>query len=99
LLRRLRPADPPYMVPTAYVGRSKLTTLCGELLGDVIGKTVLDFGCGDGLEALELGQLGAERVIGVDANFGCVEIARIQRACCRRSTTPSHPEARSSRAS
>jgi SAM-dependent methyltransferase len=77
LLRRIRPADPPYMMnPTAYAGKSKLTSLCGHLLGDVEGKTVLDFGCGDGLEAIELARLGAGRVYGVDTNPGCVHIAR-----------------------
>ena len=77
LLRRIRPVDPPYMMkPTAYANKSKLALLCGHLLGDLAGKTVLDFGCGDGLEAIELAKLGAQRVYGVDTNLGCVEIAR-----------------------
>src|SRR5215213_8581511 len=77
LLRRISPADPPYMMnATAYAGKSKLDVLCGHLLGDLTGATVVDFGCGDGLEAIELAQRGARRVYGVDANLGCVEIAR-----------------------
>jgi SAM-dependent methyltransferase len=77
LLRRISPQDPPAMMnATAYAGKSKLGILCGQLLGDMAGATVMDFGCGDGLEAIELAQRGARRVYGVDANLGCVEIAR-----------------------
>jgi len=64
------------MDAAAYAGKSKLDVLCGHLLGDLTGATVMDFGCGDGLEAIELAQRGARRVYGVDANLGCVEIAR-----------------------
>ncbi len=64
------------MNATAYAGKSKLGILCGPLLGDITGATVVDFGCGDGLEAIELAQRGARHVYGVDANLGCVEIGR-----------------------
>jgi SAM-dependent methyltransferase len=77
LLRRLRPTEPPYMMcARAYEGQSKLQVLLGDLLGDVRGRTVIDFGCGDGLEALELVRRGADRVIGLEQNLGCIEIAR-----------------------
>jgi SAM-dependent methyltransferase len=77
LLRRLSPSDPPSMMcPRAYEEQSKLQVLLGDLLGDVHGKTVIDFGCGDGLEALELVRNGAGRVIGLEVNLGCIEIAR-----------------------
>jgi SAM-dependent methyltransferase len=77
LLRRISPEDPPYMMnATAYAGRSKLSVLCGRVLDDITGATVVDFGCGDGLEAIELAQRGARRVYGIDANLGCVQIAR-----------------------
>src|SRR5688500_4736226 len=76
LLRRIRTAPPVMAVARAYDGRSKLDVLVGTLMGDVQGKTVIDFGCGDGLEALDLVRRGAARVIGVDLNLGCLEIAR-----------------------
>lgn len=34
----------------------------------IAGKTVLDFGCGDGLQAVAMARAGAERVLGVDFN-------------------------------
>lgn len=52
---------------SAYANRSKLRTLLGdELLAEVSGATVIDFGCGTGVEAVELAHAGARRVIGVD---------------------------------
>lgn len=54
-------------VATAYLGRSKLEVLMGSAIWDHIrGKTVLDFGCGYGLEAVEMAERGARRVIGLD---------------------------------
>lgn len=52
---------------SAYADRSKLRVLLGdELLASVKGATVVDFGCGNGTEAIELARAGARRVIGVD---------------------------------
>lgn len=54
-------------VAVAYEGRSKLEVLMGPGIWDRIrGKTVLDFGCGSGTEAVEMAEHGASRVIGVD---------------------------------
>ena len=51
----------------AYVGRSKLEVLLGRSIWDEIaGRTVLDFGCGPGVEAVEMAERGATRVIGID---------------------------------
>jgi len=51
----------------AYVGRSKTEVLLGPHVWDyVIGRTVLDFGCGPGVEAVEIAEHGACRVVGVD---------------------------------
>src|SRR4051812_2237561 len=75
LLRRIRP-NAPAIGGEAYQGRSKLDVLVGDLLGDVHGKTIIDFGSGDGLEALDLARRGAARVIGLDLNPSCLEIAR-----------------------
>ncbi len=46
-----------------------------ELIGDVVGKRVLEVGCGDGALAVELAKRGAE-VTGVDASERMIEAAR-----------------------
>lgn len=51
----------------AKQGSSKLEALFGpEVWGRIAGKTVIDFGCGGGFEAVEMAKRGARRVIGVD---------------------------------
>ena len=56
-----------YMDGTAYEHRSKLETLLGPRVWDAIrDKTVVDFGCGEGAEAVEMAKRGAQRVIGID---------------------------------
>lgn len=50
-----------------YEGRSKLKILLGEAAcNSLVGKTVVDFGCGAGNEAVEMAQLGARHVYGID---------------------------------
>ncbi len=62
---------------SAYRNRSKLETLLGaDLLNRLRGKTVVDFGCGEGLEAIELAGRGAARVIGIDIRESCLQAAR-----------------------
>jgi SAM-dependent methyltransferase len=54
-------------VPKAYQNKSKLEVLIGPTIWDEIrGKTVIDFGCGPGIEAVEMAEHGAQRVIGLD---------------------------------
>ena len=61
---------------SAYAKRSKMEMLFGdELWGDVVDKTVIDFGCGDGRETLELARRGAKKVIGVDKLQKCLQQA------------------------
>lgn len=61
----------------AYRGRSKLAALLGDdLWARITGRTVLDFGCGTGREAVELAQRGAARVIGLDIQEPALESAR-----------------------
>lgn len=51
----------------AYVGRSKLEALFGPDFWPAIrGRTVLDFGCGAGEEAIDMARHGARRVVGLD---------------------------------
>lgn len=60
-----------------YAGRSKIETLVGASVWDEIrGKTVIDFGCGEGGDAVEMAQRGARRVIGVDVRESVLERAR-----------------------
>lgn len=77
LLKKISPGDPPGMDGSSYAGKSKLRVLLGDrLLEDVRGKVVIDFGCGDGHESVELAQAGARRVIGVDIRENALERAR-----------------------
>ncbi|TFF92369.1 methyltransferase domain-containing protein [Candidatus Thorarchaeota archaeon] len=44
--------------------------------GDIVGKTVCDLGCGDGIFALGASLLGAERVIGIDVQSKALKASR-----------------------
>jgi SAM-dependent methyltransferase len=53
--------------PAAYAHKSKLEVLLGPTVWDEVrGREVLDFGCGPGIEAVEIAQHGARHVIGLD---------------------------------
>jgi len=49
-----------------------------KLLGNLEGKTIIDFGCGDGFHTRLLKQLGANRVLGVDISSKMIELAEIE---------------------
>jgi SAM-dependent methyltransferase len=67
LLRKIAPNEPSGMDGSAYDGKSKLRiTLGDDLLALIRDRTVIDFGCGDGLETLDLLRHGAKRAIGLD---------------------------------
>ncbi len=57
------PADTPYQLEFAY-----------HLLGDVSGKTVLDYGCGAGENSVLIASHGAEKVVGIDISPELVEL-------------------------
>lgn len=66
VLKRFFPKGENTHMEDAYAGKSKLQTLLGQsLLEELRGKTVIDFGCRSGLEAVEMAQY-AKQVIGVD---------------------------------
>jgi SAM-dependent methyltransferase len=54
-------------VPKAYQNKSKLETLLGpDVWTQIRDKVVVDFGCGEGQEVVELAEHGARHVIGID---------------------------------
>lgn len=56
---------------------SKLRRYFGpEFWPSIVGKVVVDYGCGDGPDALELVRAGAKRVIGIDLDERALEHAR-----------------------
>jgi SAM-dependent methyltransferase len=60
-----------------YQGKSKLAALMGdEFFTTIAGKVVLDFGCGEGAEAIEMAQRGASRVIGIDIREDVLQVAK-----------------------
>jgi SAM-dependent methyltransferase len=44
--------------------------------GDVVGKSVLDVGCGSGIYSVDFARRGAKRVVGVDFSTNMLRIAR-----------------------
>lgn len=49
-----------------------------ELIGDVVGRSVLDLGCGSGEKAIQLANEGARRVVGVDISGPFIEALKSQ---------------------
>jgi SAM-dependent methyltransferase len=77
ILKRIRPESSDYRAGSVYEGNSKLAILLGdEFLGKISGKTIVDFGCGEGAEAVEIAQKGAKRVIGIDVREDVLQTAR-----------------------
>ncbi len=77
ILKRISSENPGCCSGAAYEGKSKLDILLGpQLLAKIRGKVVVDFGCGEGAEAVELAQRGARRVIGVDIREDVLESGR-----------------------
>jgi SAM-dependent methyltransferase len=73
----ISPQDPPYMSGQAYAGKTKIKVLLGaELFDQLKGQVVLDFGCGEGEEAIALAQDAASKVIGLDIRPSLLERAR-----------------------
>jgi len=47
-----------------------------EFFTTIAGKVVLDFGCGEGAEAIEMAQRGARHVIGIDIREDVLQVAK-----------------------
>jgi 2-polyprenyl-3-methyl-5-hydroxy-6-metoxy-1,4-benzoquinol methylase len=86
------------MSGSVYETTGKLQALLGEtFFTEIQGKTVLDFGCGPGAEAVEMARRGARRVLGIEIRQSFLDEAR-QRAAsfgvtdrCAFMTTPDEP--------
>jgi SAM-dependent methyltransferase len=77
LLRWIAREEPHHMSGAAYKNRSKVKVALGDrALEELRGKVVIDFGCGEGNEAIELVRLGVARVIGIDVRPRALEHAR-----------------------
>jgi len=77
ILKRISPGSPDCCTGSVYVGKSKLAILLGDdFLSKISGKTIIDFGCGEGAEAIEMAQRGAKRVIGIDIREDLLQKAR-----------------------
>lgn len=76
ILKKISPAGPDCS-GSVYEGKSRLALLMGDKIFDrFAGKVVVDFGCGDGTDAVEMAQKGAGRVIGIDIREDVLEAAR-----------------------
>lgn len=66
-----------YCDGSAYTGRSKIDVLFGpNIWKEFEDKVVIDFGCGAGVEAVEIAQHGARRVIGIEMRMSLIREAR-----------------------
>src|ERR1044071_7557463 len=66
-----------YCDGSAYCGISKIEKLLGaNIWRDTRDKVVIDFGCGDGEDAIEVAARGAKKVIGVDIRERALANAR-----------------------
>ncbi len=62
---------------SAYQGVSKIEKLLGKRIWEETkDKVVIDFGCGDGADAVEVAERGAKRVIGIDIRERALAKAR-----------------------
>ncbi len=80
ILKTISPGAPDSCSGSVYEGKSKLAVLMGEeFFAKIAGKTVIDFGCGEGADAVEMARSGAKRVVGIDIREDVLQAAR-QRA-------------------
>jgi|SRR5208283_1707128 len=95
ILKRISPQAPKCCSGSTYEGKSKLNILLGDkFFNEIAGKVIIDFGCGEGVEVVEMAKRGAERVIGIDVRESALQTARqmaltegVQNRCCFASST------------
>jgi SAM-dependent methyltransferase len=77
LLRAVAHSKPCSEAEPAYRGKSKLRTLLGDgVFERVRDRYVIDFGCGEGEQAVEIALAGAARVVGLDIQTDLLQRAR-----------------------
>ena len=77
ILKWISPGAPDSCSGSAYEGKSKLAILMGnEFFAKIAGKVVIDFGCGEGADSVEMAGKGAKRVIGIDNREDVLQVAR-----------------------
>ena len=77
ILRTMWPGQVDHLAGRAYTNRDKLQVLLGEdVYRELENKVVVDFGCGEGQEAIRVAQNGAAQVIGVDIQERLLAVAR-----------------------
>jgi len=77
ILRKIAPTEPNNCSGSAYEGKSKLAAQLGDgIFARTAGKVVIDFGCGEGVDAVEMAAKGAGRVIGIDNREDVLKQAR-----------------------
>lgn len=77
ILKWISPREPGYMSGEVYNGKIKIKVLLGDDVFDRFrGKVVIDFGCGEGDDAIALVKNSACRVIGIDIREDVLERAR-----------------------
>lgn len=95
ILRRISPGAPDCCSACVYERKSKLAVLMGaDFFTKIVGKVVIDFGCGEGAGAVEMAGKGANRVIGIDIREDVLQAARqksliagVQNTCLFASST------------
>lgn len=77
LLKMISPGAPPAWGDGSSAARSRLPLLLGtDFFDKVKDKVVVEFGCGEGMDAIEIARNGARRVIGLDIREEVLELAR-----------------------
>ena len=95
ILKRMSPEGPACCSGCVYEGKSKLEVLLGQdFFNNIVGKVIIDFGCGEGADAVEMARRGAKRVIGIDIRADALQVARqkaltagVQDTCTFKSST------------
>jgi len=77
ILKWISPLAKDRLTGEAYAGKSKVRVLLGDrTMEELKGKVVIDFGCGEGHEAVDMALAGAKKVIGIDIRPWILEKAR-----------------------
>lgn len=77
ILKRISPGAPDCCSGCVYENKSKLAVLMGdEFFTKIAEKVIIDFGCGEGADAVEMAEKGAKRVIGIDIREDVLQAAR-----------------------